>query len=318
MMIDMNLIFPAAVFFITLLIVGGLFYYVKYAGERRKMVERLDGAAGPQEDTDAGDRSLSGAVRQAFLKIAEAAGNLSRPKREEDLSHMERTFLKAGYRNRAMVTIFFGVKILLAVALPAGLMVVNFLAPRPISSSAMLLILVVLALSGFYLPHLWLRLKLAARQEKILKGFPDALDLLVVCVESGMGLDAAINRVGMEMKLSNKAISEEFKLLNLELRAGKSRRDALRNLGLRTGLDDVNSLVTLLIQTDKFGTSVAQALRVHSDSMRTKRYQKAEELAMKLPVKILFPMLFCIFPSLFVIIMGPPLIQAFRIWTSTH
>jgi tight adherence protein C len=143
-------------------------------------------------------------------------------------------------------------------------------------------------------------------------GLPDALDLLVVCAEAGMGLDAAMKRVGEEMKLSNKTINEEFRLLNLELRAGKSRKDALKNLALRTDLEEMNSLITLLVQTDRFGTSVAQALRVHYDAMRTRRTQRVEELAAKLPVKLLFPTIFCIFPSLFLVILGPGLLQAFR------
>ena len=129
-----------------------------------------------------------------------------------------------------------------------------------------------------------------------------------------MGLDAAINRVGEEMKLRCREVSEELRLLSLELRAGKMRRDALKNLALRTDSEDVNCFVTLLIQTDKFGTSIAQALRVQSDSMRTKRSQKVEELAAKLPVKLLFPTIFFIFPSLFLVLLGPALIRAFRVW----
>jgi tight adherence protein C len=172
------------------------------------------------------------------------------------------------------------------------------------------------ALAGFYLPNLWLSLKIARRKEALTIGLPDALDLLVVCAEAGMGLDAAMKRVGEEMKLSNRTISEEFKLLNLELRAGKSRKDALKNLSLRADLEEVNSLITLLVQTDRFGTSVAQALRVHSDAMRTRRTQKVEEIAAKLPLKLLFPTVFCIFPSLFLVILGPALLQAFRIWNS--
>jgi tight adherence protein C len=140
---------------------------------------------------------------------------------------------------------------------------------------------------------------------------------MVVCVEAGMGLDAAINRVGEEMKLRNEVVSEEFRLMGLELRAGKLRRDALRNLGIRTGLDEVKSLMTLLVQTDKFGTSVAQALRVHSDSMRTRRYQKAEEMAAKLPVKLIFPLILFILPSLFVVVVGPAVIRLFRILLPT-
>jgi tight adherence protein C len=166
---------------------------------------------------------------------------------------------------------------------------------------------------GLYLPHIWLHLHTSRRKEKICEGFPDTLDLLVVCVEAGMGLDAAINRVAEEMRMVNRVISDELQMLNLELRAGKPRMDALRGLAFRTDLDDVKSLVTLLIQADRFGTSVAQALRIHADSMRTKRYQKAEEKAAQLPVKLLLPLIFCIFPSLFIAILGPAAIQIKKI-----
>jgi len=156
-------------------------------------------------------------------------------------------------------------------------------------------------------------MKVNQRKEKILQGLPDALDLMVVCAEAGVGLDASIHRVGEEMKLTNKPLSEEFKLLNLELRAGKQRRDALKNLAMRTDLDDVKSLVTLLVQTERFGTSIAQALRVHSDAMRTQRFQRAEEVAAKLPVKLVFPLILFIFPSLFVTILGPAVIRIYKI-----
>jgi tight adherence protein C len=169
--------------------------------------------------------------------------------------------------------------------------------------------LVLLALAGFYLPNGWLLLKTARRQEKIRDGFADALDLLVVCVEAGMGLDGAIHRTAKEIALDSKVLSEELTLMNLELRAGKSRRDALKNLAMRTGIEDVNSLVTLLIQTDKLGTSVAQALRVYSDTFRTKRYMKAEEQAAKIPVKLTIPMILFIFPALLIAIMGPAFIR---------
>ena len=168
------------------------------------------------------------------------------------------------------------------------------------------------AMAGFYLPNLWLRIKIDRRKEKILLGLPDALDLMVVCAEAGVGLDAAINRVGDEMRLSNKTLSDEFNLMSLELRAGKARRDAFRDLAIRTDLEDVNNLASLLIQTERFGTSISQALRVHSDAMRVKRFQRAEEVAAKLPVKLLFPLIFFIFPSLFVAILGPAIIRIFR------
>ena len=134
----------------------------------------------------------------------------------------------------------------------------------------------------------------------------------MICVESGMGLDSAIHRVAQELKLSSQFLSEEFHFMNLELRAGKQRDEALRNLALRTNLDEINSLTTLLIQTDKFGTSMADALRVYSDSFRVERQQRAEEIAAKLPVKMLFPLIFFIFPALFVVILGPATINIYE------
>jgi len=166
---------------------------------------------------------------------------------------------------------------------------------------------------GFYLPDIWLRVRTARRKKRIFNGLPDALDLLVVCVEAGMGLDGAISRVGEEIRLSDRELSDELRLLNLELRAGKARQEALRNLARRVDLEDMNSLVTLLVQTDRFGTSIAQALRVYSDTFRTKRFQAAEELAAKLPVKLLFPLIFFIFPALFVAILGPAAISVIQV-----
>ncbi len=138
--------------------------------------------------------------------------------------------------------------------------------------------------------------------------------MLVVCVEAGMGLDAAISRVGEEMQLTHKILSDELNQVTLELRAGKHRQEALRNLAQRTDLEDLASLVSLLIQTDKFGTSISQSLRVYSDTMRTKRFQRAEEIAAKIGVKMSFPLILFIFPSLFVVIMGPAMIRVYRLF----
>ncbi|MGD9306593.1 MAG: type II secretion system F family protein, partial [Desulfobacterales bacterium] len=165
---------------------------------------------------------------------------------------------------------------------------------------------------AYYLPDIWLRQKTDKRKERLLKALPDALDLLVICVEAGMGLDEGVNRVAQEIRLTSPDLSDEFKLLNLELRAGKERPDALRNLALRTDIEEMKNLVTLLIQADKFGTSVATTLRVYSDTFRTQRMQKAEELAAKIPVKLVFPLILFIFPSLFVAILGPAVIRIFR------
>jgi tight adherence protein C len=228
---------------------------------------------------------------------------------------MQAKFLEAGIRSKNAIMMFFGSKVMLAILIAGLFLSLQLAISRRFTMTQVIFAAMVLAAVGFYLPNIWLRIKTARRKEEITVGFPDALDLLVVCAEAGMGLDAAMKRVGDEIRLSNKVLSEELNLLNMELRAGKSRREALRDLGVRTGLEDVASLSTLLIQTDKFGTSVAQALRVQSDSMRAKRTQRVEELAAKLPVKLLFPTILFIFPSLFVVLMGPALISVYRIWT---
>jgi tight adherence protein C len=176
----------------------------------------------------------------------------------------------------------------------------------------MMIILTLTALAAFYMPDLWLYNRGLQRKEAVLDSFPDALDLLVVCVEAGMGLDAAMNRVSREILVDCPVLSEELTIFSLEMRGGMQRRDALKNLSLRTDLVEVNRLTTLLIQTDKFGTSVGSALKVFSDTLRTQRYQRAEELAGKIPVKLLFPMILFIFPSLFLVIMGPAAIRIYH------
>jgi tight adherence protein C len=168
---------------------------------------------------------------------------------------------------------------------------------------------------GYVLPAFWLSRATSKRKTTIVKEMPDALDLLVVCVEAGMGLDQAINRVSEELKVSAPVICSEFRTLNLELRAGLKRADSLKNLAMRIGLSDVDSLVALLIQADLFGTSVTQTLRVYSDTLRTKRYQRAEEKAAKLPVTILIPLILFIFPALLIVIVGPAAMQLMDMFT---
>jgi tight adherence protein C len=301
--------------FVTLaLLVVGIFAYSSQAAGRRKLLARMetgvDAIVEPVGRASGGDWPLQGKL----VAIAVKLGNYVKPKSEEELARINKTFIQAGYRNKNMALVFFGVKVLCAGVLSMAFLSLQIFITRHMTVTGLMFASLALVAVGFYLPNLWLRLKVAGRADQLSRGLPDALDLLVICVEAGMGLDAAINRVGEEMKLSNKAISEEFRLLNLELRAGKSRRDALKNLSLRTGLDDVNSLVTLLVQTEKFGTNVGQALRVHSDSMRTRRAQRVEELAAKLPLKLLFPTILFIFPALFVVIMGPAMIRAYRVY----
>ena len=283
--------------------------YLNYRRERSALIDRVKRA----DQSGAEETRNRPRILDRFSKGLSALGHLVKPKNGDDLSHLRKTLIRAGYRNENGPLLFFGAKALLAILLPSLFFLMKLFLLRTISSLHLMGLSILLALVGFYLPSLWLRLKVDQRKEKILQGLPDALDLMVVCAEAGVGLDASIHRVGEEMKLTNKPLGEEFKLLNLELRAGKQRRDALKNLAMRTDLDDVKSLVTLLVQTERFGTSIAQALRVHSDSMRTKRFQRAEEVAAKLPVKLLFPLILFIFPSLFVTILGPAVIRIYKI-----
>ncbi len=252
-----------------------------------------------------------------MAKFLGTLGGATKPKDEEEFSHVRKTLTKAGYRHNEAPIILYGVKLCGAILLPILFALVRIFVLTTLPSVQTMGLFVLSALVGFYLPDLLVQLKIKRRKQKILNGFPDALDLMVVCVEAGLGLDAAIVRVGEELRLNNNVLSEEFQLLNLGLRAGQSRQNALRNLANRTDLEDVNNLVTLLIQTDRFGTGIAQTLRVYSDSMRTKRHQRAEELAAKLPVKLLFPLIFFIFPSLFVVILGPAVIKIFRVLLPT-
>jgi tight adherence protein C len=168
------------------------------------------------------------------------------------------------------------------------------------------------ALVGYMIPGSWLTWRIRSRQHKLRRGLADGLDLLVICVEAGLGLDQALMRVSQELKVTHPELSEELQLVNIEMRVGKSRIEALRELARRTGLDDIQSLVAMLIQTERFGTSIAQSLRVHSDDLRTKRRQRAEELSAKTTVKMVPPLVFFIFPALMVVILGPAVITLMR------
>jgi len=303
------MIFSATVLFVT-----GIYFYIQSVREHGQLLEKIEkGSSVSMAAVDSAAETIPNRLRALSVKVTARLGELAKPKTEEEVANFQKPLARIGYRGPYATVIFFGTKVLGAIVLPTLFLMGKFLSGRAMNPQAVMLIPLVLAMVGFYLPNLWLRLKIAARKEKIMECFPDALDLMVICVEAGMGLDQAINRVGGEMKISCPPLSDEFKTLNMEMRMGKSRRDALRNMANRTELDDVASLVTLLIQTDQFGTSIAQALRVHSDSMRVQRRQRAEELAAKLPVKMLIPIVFFIFPALFVVILGPAMIQIYHV-----
>ena len=219
-----------------------------------------------------------------------------------ETSKLRQRLVAAGYRGGEALVIFFGIR--LGAAL--GLFV---LFSTPLVMEPNLPMALISSLLGYVLPGMLLARMAKRRQHKIRLGLPDCLDLLVVSVEAGLGLDQAILKVSEELVFAHPDLCGELRLINLELRAGTGRAEALHHLAERTGVDDVVSLVAMLVQTDKFGTSVAQSLRVHSDTVRTKRRQRAEEAAAKTGVKMVFPLVFCIFPAIWVVTIGPAVIK---------
>jgi tight adherence protein C len=230
--------------------------------------------------------------------------------RSKNSSAVRLRLIQAGYPNAAAVPMYLGLR----VAMPAlmGMVAALVLPSLGYSAAKTLIISIYFGLMGYLLPSMAVGRRLKKRQKEMQKALPDALDMLVVSVEAGLGLNQAMVRVSEEIYRISPVLSEQLALVNLEIRAGTSREEALRNLAERTGLQDISSLVAMLIQTDRFGTSVAQALRVHSETMRTKRRQRAEEAAAKTTIKMVFPLVFCIFPALFVVILGPALIQIYK------
>lgn len=309
-----QLIISAVSFLALFLLCVGLLQYLRQRSRRREVVDKIKtgGSTGmAYQLSPSRNAEAAGGVRLLTALLGTVGSRLV-PAKSADYASVRIRFLRAGIRRDNITAVFWGSKLLLAVCLPLMLLMARFSVLKLADLHLTLVLEVGLGLTGYYLPDLWLKIKTDLRKEKIQRALPDALDLMVVCVEAGMGMDAAIQRVTQEIKLSSPELSDELSLLNLELRAGKARQDALRNLAMRANIDAVNSLVTLLIQTDKFGTSVAAALRVFSDGFRTQRFQKAEELAAKLPVKLIIPLLLFIFPSLFVIIAGPAAIRIYQ------
>jgi len=246
-----------------------------------------------------------------LVRIAQTAVKLVVPEEGWADSQMRTRLVMAGYRSPAAVRTFIGNKVILGVLFPTVIFIAALIMGfSPALDNIYVILLIVLsALIGFQVPDMLILRRIDDRRQKFSEGFPDAMDMFVVCVEAGLGLDAAIQRVGEEMAYSHPELGVEFSILSLELRAGKSREDALRALAERVGIDEVHQLATLLIQAEHFGTSIADALRIHADEMRTLRIQRAREKAAKLPVKLIFPIIFLIFPALFLIILGPAVIR---------
>ena len=213
---------------------------------------------------------------------------------------------RAGYRNPEAVMAIRGLKLLMPIAMVGLVFFTGFYRVNPI------FIVLLAAVLGYLIPEMWLLWRVSSRKKRLRRALPDGLDLLVICVEAGLGLDQAFMKVAEELLIAHPELSEELHLVNLEMRIGKTRLEAMRELARRTGLEDIKSLVAMLIQTDRFGTSVAQSLRVYSDELRVKRRQRAEEMSAKTSVKMVPPLVFFIFPALMVVILGPAVITLIR------
>ncbi|QNI32882.1 type II secretion system F family protein [Alloacidobacterium dinghuense] len=287
--------FAAITFLVIFLLIasGGLLLFYREA-----MMKRLSDVVTPRVKRSGG---LKTAIQQTGSTIGGAMGQLERflPKSQAEASVIQQRLTRAGLRSESAPKILYGAKVLVPLVLCTLAMVSGAGSYSPFIVYALALGL------GFIGPDFWLGRKISRRQAQIRRGLPDVLDLLVICIEAGLSLDHATARTAEELERVQPAISDELSITVLEQRAGIARADAWRHLAERTGVESVRNLVTILIQSEKFGTSVAKTLRTHSDTLRTQRRQKVEELAAKTTVKLVFPLVFFIFPSLFLVTLGP-------------
>lgn len=265
------------------------------------------------QSTSDDDSLASPPPSQQLLRFMQPLARLALPAEGWEESPMRLRFMHAGWRSVMVPTIFFALKTLLALGLP--LLVILFASDmmQRGEGARLMLLLSLLSAIGFYLPNLLLNRAVRKRQQEIFENFPDVLDLLTLCIEAGLSLDQAFLRVTREIELKSKVLAQELQLVLLELRTGFSKEVALRHLALRTGVEDIDLLVAMLIQTDRFGTNIGDALRVHSDNLRTQRRQRAEESAAKIAVKLLMPLIFLVFPTLMLVLLGPAVIQLQRV-----
>jgi tight adherence protein C len=285
---------------------------LEYIASRKRIAEeRLDVLKNPNARGGGGDSGMKGDVMARMLeKATPAFAKALEPKKTEEQNKIRQRLSYAGFRRESAMSIYLGIKtmlLLVGFVLGGGSMLLTYGFTK-----AALMRTALMCLAGFWLPDIILWFMIKRRKQAIFLSLPDTLDLLVVCVEAGLGLDQAMRRVVEEMSQAYPVICQELSLCNLQLQMGKSRNEVLQNLGARTGVDDLRSLASILIQADKFGSSVARALRVQSDTMRTRRQQIAEEKAAKTAVQLIFPLVLFIFPGIFVVLVGPAAINMMR------
>jgi tight adherence protein C len=306
----MSVLYPAIIFVVVTAAMAGMLLPIASSRSKKRLTAMVDDG-GYAANTEHADWA------QKVVKLAGPLAKLSLPSEGWEESPLRLRFMHAGYRGQGPIALYFGAKTGLAILFPGVVYTYLVLSGAQLDSGVRLMLLLIAASVGYYLSNLILSRLVANRQREIFETFPDAADLLLVCIESGLGLDAALLKVTEEIRTRSEVVSEEFHLINLELRAGSTREKALRNLALRTGVEEVNTFVTMLIQADRFGTSIGDSLRVFSEELRIKRRLRAEELAAKIPLKLLFPLVFCIFPSLLCVLLGPAFIQVYRILLPT-
>ena len=255
--------------------------------------------------------------RALFDSALKPFAAVARPTKEEELGHLQSRLGYAGYRSERAELVYLGAKVILGLVFAGGVIWFNAARPQPLQFTLFLLLVVIGMTVGFYLPNAWLQRRIEARQAKINRALPDSLDLLVTCVDSGLGLDASMNRVAEEMALSAPLLSQEIQQAALEIRAGSSRGDAFRRLAGRTGVEDIRNLSSIIVQTEVFGTAIAKALRIMAEGMRVRRMQRAEEKAAQVGVKMTIPLVVCILPALFCVLIGPAVVQIIRILLPT-
>jgi len=293
------MLFPVLVFLAVTLAVGGFAVWVLPT----RTEQRLQAVA---------PSSGKSAWAETAVKLVGPFAQLSSPTGEGEASPLRLRFLNAGIRHPDASLFYFGLKTLL----PLGFAGLVFLAIRMAGADdglTTMLWLSVAALAGCYLPNAVLRVMIRRRQREIFENFPDAADLMLVCVEAGLGLDAGLVKVTEEIRVKSLALAQELHWTNLEMRAGGTREKSLQNLALRTGVEEIGTFATMLTQADRFGTSIGESLRVFSDDLRHKRQVRAEELAAKVPTKMLLPLVLCIFPCVSLVILTPAAIRVVRI-----
>jgi tight adherence protein C len=300
--------FAALVFASTTLMVTLIWQNVR----RRTLRQRL-------RQVSSSDQPSQSDAQGWIESVARTTGRLSKYSISDDAeaaSALKLKFIRAGWRNRSVPMAFFGVKTVLVFVCPLLVLVVCFMMPERPSNMMVLLLSLVGAMVGLYAPDMALNAAIQSRRRQLLAEFPDALDLLTVCIEAGLSLEAALVRVAQEMEVSHPLLSRELNLVVLEMRSGRPRDEALRNLARRNDLDAIESFVATLTQAEKFGGSVSDAIRVYSETLRTQRRQGAEEQAAKIGTKLTLPLVLCILPVLFMVMAGPAMLALVEVFSS--